>query len=51
MGDNRDDSADSREFGFVEADRILGKATAVALSVDPDRHYTPRWDRFFRNLP
>ena len=51
MGDNRDDSADSREFGFVEASRILGKATGVALSVDPDRHFTPRWDRFFRNLP
>ena len=51
MGDNRDDSADSRVFGLVEGKRILGKATAVALSVDPRNYYLPRWDRFFSGLP
>jgi len=51
MGDNRDASADSRVFGFVDRDLIVGRATRVALSVDPDNHYLPRWDRFFRPLP
>ncbi len=50
MGDNRDESGDSRVFGFVPGDRIVGRATAVAASVDPSDHYLPRWDRFFRAL-
>ena len=51
MGDNRAESGDSRYFGFVELDRIVGRATAVAASVDPGRHYRPRWHRFFKPLP
>jgi signal peptidase I len=51
MGDNRAESGDSRYFGFVERDRIVGRATAVAASVDPQRHYRPRWHRFFKPLP
>jgi signal peptidase I len=47
MGDNRDFSLDSRHFGPVDRDLVLGRATAVAASVNPDRHYVPRWDRFF----
>jgi signal peptidase I len=50
MGDNRDESGDSRVFGFVPGDRIVGRATAIAASVDPSDHYLPRWDRFFRAL-
>jgi signal peptidase I len=50
MGDNRDESFDSRYFGPVPGDRIVGRATVVAASVDPERHYRPRWDRFFREL-
>jgi len=34
MGDNRDESGDSRTFGFVHCDRVLGRATAVAASVE-----------------
>jgi signal peptidase I len=51
MGDNRDNSRDSRAFGFVPRDRIVGRATAVAASIDPERFFLPRWKRFFRELP
>ncbi len=50
MGDNRDNSGDSRLFGFVPRDQIAGRAVAVAASLDPDRYYRPRWGRFFSRL-
>jgi signal peptidase I len=50
MGDNRDNSLDSRFFGFVARERVLGRATAVVLSLDPERHLSPRWHRFFHGL-
>jgi signal peptidase I len=50
MGDNRDESFDSRYFGPVAGHRIVGRATVVAASVDPERHYRPRWERFFHSL-
>jgi signal peptidase I len=50
MGDNRDESFDSRYFGFVERRSIVGKAVAVVVSVDRDNWYLPRWDRFFDKL-
>jgi signal peptidase I len=50
MGDNRDNSFDSRYFGFVSRDRILGRATLVAMSFDRDHYYQPRFDRFGRSL-
>ncbi len=50
MGDNRDESGDSRVFGFVAKDAIVGRATGVAASVDPSDHYLPRWKRFLRAL-
>lgn len=50
MGDNRDNSADSRFFGFVERKRIVGRATRVVLSLDYDHYYLPRWERFFQPL-
>ncbi len=51
MGDNRDNSRDSRIFGPVPRRLILGQATAVALSVDRESFFMPRWDRFFSRLP
>jgi len=51
LGDNRDNSADSRFFGFVERSRIVGKASAVVASFDPDNCYLPRWDRWLKRLP
>jgi signal peptidase I len=50
MGDNRDNSRDSRWFGFVPRQQILGRAVAVAASVDPERWYLPRWNRFLLRL-
>jgi signal peptidase I len=50
MGDNRDNSFDSRWFGFVERARILGRATAVVLSLDRNHGWRPRWTRFFSPL-
>ncbi len=51
LGDNRDNSQDSRVIGFVDRDLILGKAESVAFSLDYDHYYQPRLDRFFTALP
>ena len=50
MGDNRDDSFDSRFFGTVERKRIVGRATSIVLSFDRQNYWWPRWDRFFTSL-
>lgn len=46
LGDNRDNSADSRYFGFFPRGEITGRATRVAVSLDPEDHYLPRGGRF-----
>lgn len=51
MGDNRYDSLDSRYFGFVDRGSIIGKATAVVISLDINNMYKPRFERFFTSLP
>ena len=50
MGDNRDNSFDSRYFGVVERKRIVGKAMAVVLSLDRNHYWLPRSQRFFSSL-
>jgi signal peptidase I len=50
MGDNRDVSKDSRYFGFVERQAIVGKAGAVLVSFDITDLYQPRPARFFTFL-
>jgi signal peptidase I len=50
MGDNRDESYDSRWIGFIERRRIVGEAVAIAFSLDRGNYYKPRFGRFFRGL-
>jgi signal peptidase I len=50
MGDNRDNSFDSRFFGFVPRSEILGRATRIVASVDPERSFRPRFERFLKAL-
>jgi len=50
MGDNRDHSGDSRYFGYVDRGAIAGRATGVALSLDREHGWKPRWWRFISKL-
>jgi len=50
LGDNRDNSADSRVHGFIPRDEIVGNAKTIVLSLDYDDYYIPRVDRFLRAL-
>jgi signal peptidase I len=50
MGDNRDNSQDSRYWGFVRRDKVKGKAFLIYWSWDSDRHWL-RWWRLGRYIP
>lgn len=54
MGDNRHNSADSRFWGFVPEDHIVGKASMVWLSVDKFKTWGDkgkiRWNRMFKKI-
>jgi signal peptidase I len=50
MGDNRDDSFDSRYWGTVDRKQIVGRATTIVMSLDKKNYWLPRWQRFFTSL-
>ena len=49
MGDNRDNSNDSRSWGMVQTSAIVGKPAWVLMSWDPHQH-KPRWSRIGERL-
>jgi signal peptidase I len=50
LGDNRDNSKDSRYIGFVKRELLTGQVMRVIFSLDTDRFYMPRVERFGASL-
>ena len=50
LGDNRDNSADSRYFGFVPRHLLIGQARRILVSADILGHWVPRLERFGQAL-
>jgi signal peptidase I len=50
LGDNRNNSADSRFIGFIPRKEIIGRARNVVISLDYDNYYLPRVERFLQQL-
>ena len=50
LGDNRDNSADSRIYSFIPRDQIVGRSSSVVFSLDSEQNFKPRTDRFLAQL-
>jgi signal peptidase I len=55
MGDNRDNSEDSRFWGYVTVDHIVGKPVFIWMSLDQNVTWSKaldkfRWDRMFTTV-
>jgi len=50
LGDNRDNSADSRVIGLIPRNEIIGRARKVVMSLNYDNYYIPRAKRFWQTL-
>lgn len=45
LGDNRDNSHDSRFYGMVKRELLTGRVTNLMFSLDYENYYMPRWER------
>jgi len=50
LGDNRDNSADSRVIGLIPRREIVGRTDSVVLSLNYENYFIPRKGRFFKRL-
>jgi signal peptidase I len=55
LGDNRDNSSDSRYWGFISRSDIIGRLLIVYLSIEDESRQSPpvkkiRWERFIKHL-
>lgn len=50
LGDNRDNSADSRLYSFIPRDQLIGRSSSVVFSLDSEQSFRPRSGRFMAQL-
>jgi signal peptidase I len=50
LGDNRDNSADSRVFGLVPREKLIGRTRRILVAADIEGNWAPRFDRFGKRL-
>jgi signal peptidase I len=50
LGDNRDNSADSRLYSFIPREQIVGRSSSVVFSLDSEQSFRPRSGRFLADL-
>lgn len=50
IGDNRNNSYDSRYWGLVDRHEIVGKVNYIVFSLDQNNYLKPRMDRFFKRV-
>ncbi|MDE0856438.1 MAG: signal peptidase I [Nevskia sp.] len=50
LGDNRDNSADSRYFGLVPRELLIGRAVTILVAADIKGDWMPRFERFGERL-
>lgn len=50
LGDNRDQSADSRAIGFVPRSEFVGRSRSVVMSLNYEDYFLPRSERFLKEL-